>query len=242
MAVSVGAGWSIGPGVVLGGAPIPIATGSAVFNGSNYLTVPDNTVFGQTSTPWTVECFAYPNDTGQRYIYMQNTSGFLGLVYDGDSGTFGIDQQGVGFAAVSAASYPINNWYHVAMTYNSTSNNVNLWVEGSLEGTWSASGLTASANITNIGCYVAGIQPYKGYISNLRVVKGVQVYTGSYNVPSTPLTVTQGADVGVSAIGAGQCELLLNTVNGANFLKDNSTNNFTVTNIGSATSSALNPF
>jgi hypothetical protein len=242
MAVSVGPGWSIGPGVALGGVPVTTPSGSAVFNGGNYLTVPNNTVFSQTSTSWTVECFAYPNDTGQRYIYMQNTSGFLGLVYDGDSSSFGIDQQGIGFAVSSAGSYPINNWYHVAMTYNSSINQVDLWVAGTNQGSWTASSLTNSADITNIGCYVAGIQPYKGRISNLRVVKGVQVYTGSYNVPAAPLTLTQGADVGVSAITAGQTELLLNTINGANFLADSSTNNFTVTNVNGVTSSALNPF
>ena len=242
MTVSVGPGWSIGPGVALGGVPIPVPTGSAVFNGGNYLTVPDNAFFGQTSVSWTVECFVYPTDTGQRYIYMQNTAGFLGLVYDGGSNTFGIDQQGAGFVATSAGSYPQNAWYHVAMTYNASINQVDLWVAGTNQGTWTASGLTASAAVTNIGCYVAGTQAYKGHISNLRVVKGVQVYTGSYNVPTSPLNTTQGSDVGVSAITAGQTELLLNTVNGANFLKDNSTNNFTVTNINSVTSSALNPF
>lgn len=242
MAVTIGPGWSIGPGVALGGVPIPVPTGSAVFNGGNYLTVPDNTVFSQTSTSWTVECFVYPNDTGQRYIYMQNTSGFLGLVYDGDSSSFGVDQQGIGFAISSAGFYPINNWYHVAMTYNSSINQVDLWVAGTNQGSWTASSLTNSAAVTNVGCYVAGIQPYKGYISNLRVVKGVQVYTGSYNVPASPLTLTQGADVGVSAITAGQTKLLLNTVNGANFLADSSTNNFTVTNVNGVTSSALNPF
>ena len=242
MAVSVGPGWSIGPGVALGGVPIPVPTGSAQFSGSNYLTVPDNAFFGQTSVSWTVECFVYPTDTTQGYIYMQNTSGFLGLVYDGGTSVFAIDQQGVGFTAVSASSYPINNWYHVAMTYNAGINQVDLWVAGTNQGTWTASGLTASADVTNIGCYVTGTQAYKGRVSNLRVVKGVQVYTGSYNVPTAPLTLTQGADVGISAITAGQTELLLNTINGANFLQDSSTNNFAVTNIGGVTSSALNPF
>jgi len=242
MAVTVGAGWSIGPGVALGGVPIPVPTGSAQFSGSNYLTVPDNTVFGQTSVSWTVECFVYPTDTGQRYVYMQNTPGFLGLVYDGNSNAFGIDQQGIGFVATSAGSYPQNAWYHVAMTYNAGLNQVNLWVSGTNQGSWTASGLTASADVTNIGCYVAGTQAYKGHISNLRVAKGVQVYTGSYNVPTAPLTLTQGSDVGVSAITVGQTQLLLNTINGANFLQDSSANNFTVTNIGGVTSSALNPF
>jgi hypothetical protein len=217
-----------------------VPTGSAQFSGSNYLTVPDNTVFGQTGTAWTVECFAYPTDSQQGYLYMQNTSGFLGLVYG--SNKFMVDQSQIGFAINSPTNYPINNWYHVAMTLNFSSGDVQLWIDGLLQGTWASSGLTTSAATTQIGSYVAGTDPFRGNISNLRVAKGVQVYTGSYDVPTAPLTAIQGSAVGISAITVGQTELLLNTINGANFLQDSSTNNFTVTNIGSVTSSALNPF
>jgi hypothetical protein len=44
------------------------------------------------------------------------------------------------------------------------------------------------------------------------------------------------------AITGTETKLLLNTYYGANFLKDNSTNNFTVTNVGSTTSSNNEPF
>jgi len=81
-----------------------------------------------------------------------------------------------------------------------------------------------------------------GNLSNVRVVRGVAVYTGAFTPPTAPLTVTQGAGTNISAITAGQTQLLLNTVDGANFLVDSSTNAITVTNTGAVTSSALNPF
>jgi hypothetical protein len=81
-----------------------------------------------------------------------------------------------------------------------------------------------------------------GYMSNLRVVIGLGVYTGAFTPPTAPLSTTQSSGTNISAITAGQTRLLLNTTNDANFLKDSSTNDFTVTNNGSVTSSALNPF
>jgi hypothetical protein len=67
-------------------------------------------------------------------------------------------------------------------------------------------------------------------MSNFRVVKGTSVYPSAFTSPITPLTKITGT------------QLLLNTTNDANFLTDSSDNNFTVSNVGSITSSALNPF
>jgi hypothetical protein len=238
--VTIGPGINIGPGIYIGsaGTPPPVVSGSLIFNGGNYLTVPNNTAFDQDSTAWTVECFVYPTDTNQGYIYMQNTSGFLGLVYDG--GNFGVDQQGIGFQIYSTTSYSTNSWYHVAMTCNG-SGTVTLWVDGVSQGTWSSSSLTASAATTQIGCYVAGIQGYKGNISNLRVVKGVAVYTGTFTVPAAPLTATQSSGTNIAAITLGQTKLLLNTV-APNYFADTSTNTFTVSNVNSVTTTTTNPF
>jgi Concanavalin A-like lectin/glucanases superfamily len=235
MGVTIGPGWEIGQGWVISITP----SGSIVFSGSNYLTVPNSTAFDQNSSAWTVECFAYPTDSQQGYIYMQNTVGFAGLVYG--NGKFMVDQSSVGFKINSPINYPINNWYHVAMTYNGV-DTVYLWIDGSLQGTWSSvTGLAASASTTQIASYVSGSQPYRGYISNLRVVKGVAVYTGTYTVPAEPLTATQGSGSNISAITAGQTKLLLNTVTPSYFV-DSSDSPITVTNVGSATGSALDPF
>jgi hypothetical protein len=67
-------------------------------------------------------------------------------------------------------------------------------------------------------------------MTNLRVVIGTGVYTGTFTPPTQPLTAITGT------------QLLLKTSNDANFLKDSSTNNFTITNTGSVTSQSLSPF
>lgn len=236
--IQLGAGISLGAGVGLGGVP-EIVSGSLVFSGSNRLTVPSNTAFTQNSGAWTVECYVYPTNDTQGYIYMQNTSGFLGLVYGGN--TFSIDQSAVGFQINSQPGFPINNWYHVAMVYNG-SGSISLFVNGSYQGSNSVGGLIAATSTTQIGCYTpGGSDPYRGNISNLRVTKGVAVYTGNFTVPAAPLATTQGSSTNISAITGTQCQLLLNTV-APTYFADSSNNAFTVTNINTVTTSTTNPY
>ena len=238
MAITIGGGINIGGGIFMGTGPAPSVNGSILLNGTNYLTVPNNTAFDQNSGAWTVESFVYPTTNVEEYIYMQNTVGFLGIAYF--YGSFRVDQRGT-YRISSPSTYSLNNWYHVAMTYNGAGT-VTLWVAGVSVGTWASSGLVASALTTQIGCFETGGNPFIGNISNLRVVKGVAVYTGAFTPPTSPLTTTQGAGTNISAITGTQTQLLLNTYQGAGFLTDASTNNFTVTNIGSATSSSITPF
>jgi len=238
MTVSIGSGWSIGPGWELGTGTVSAVNGSILLDGTNYLTVPNNTAFDQNSGAWTVESFVYPTANIEEYIYMQNSVGFLGIAYY--YGNFRVDQRGT-YRISSPSTYALNNWYHVAMTYDGAGT-VTLWVNGVSVGTWASSGLVASTLTTQIGCAVTGFNPFIGNISNMRVVKGVAVYTGAFTPPTAPLATTQGSGTNISAITGTQTQLLLNTYQGAGFLTDASTNNFTVTNNGSATSAALNPF
>ena len=236
--IAIGGGINVGGGINIGAGTAPSVNGSILFDGSNYLTVPNNTAFDQNSGAWTVESFVYPTVNVEQYIYMQNTVGFLGIAYY--YGSFRVDQRG-NYRISTPLTYSINNWYHVAMTYNGAGT-VTLWVDGVSVGTWASSGLVASALTTEIGSVAMGLNPWFGNISNLRVVKGVAVYTGAFTVPTSPLATTQSAGTNISAITGTQTQLLLNTYQGAGFLTDASTNNFTVTNNGSATSAALNPF
>jgi hypothetical protein len=226
-------------GMTISSEPVPAPRGSLVFNGSNYLTVPDNAAFSQNAGAWTVECFVYPTDSTQGYIYMQNTSGFLGIVYGNDR--FYVDQSSIGFPIASAPSFPTNAWYHVAMVYNGSST-LTLYVNGNNQGSWGTSGLTAAATVTNIGCYVGGGDPYRGSISNFRVTKGVAVYTGNFTVPAAPLTTTQSSGANISAITGTQCQLLLNTATPPDYFADASTNGFIVTNVNGVTTSTTSPF
>jgi hypothetical protein len=51
--------------------------------------------------------------------------------------------------------------------------------------------------------YTHGGLPYQGYISNLRVIKGVAAYTGNFTVPTTSLSTIQSAGTNVAAISTG---------------------------------------
>jgi hypothetical protein len=130
----------------------------------------------------------------------------------------------------------------VALTRNSGT--VTLWVNGVSGGTQSNSTNLTQQRVLIGGDGLVTALNLTGNISNLRIVKGLAVYTGPFTVPTSPLTATQDAGTNISAITAGQTQLLLNTPHGSgvNFLLDSSTNNFAVTNNGSVTSSALNPF
>jgi hypothetical protein len=66
-------------------------------------------------------------------------------------------------------------------------------------------------------------------ISNVRIVKGTALYTTAFTPPSGRLPLVANTS------------LLLNTVYGSNFLVDSSSNAYTVTNNGTATSSSTSP-
>ena len=83
---------------------------------------------------------------------------------------------------------------------------------------------------------------FQGYISNFRYVKGVMVYTGNFQVPTSPLTSTQSAGTNIAAITAGQTKVLLNSPNSDNFLKDYSSSNFTMSNNNTVLRSSDSPF
>jgi hypothetical protein len=82
-----------------------------------------------------------------------------------------------------------------------------------------------------VGRYNGGTFFYfPGYISNLRVVNGVAVYTAAFTPPQAILPAVSGTS------------LLLNVTDSANFIKDNGPSALTMTNNGTATFIANGPF
>ena len=224
---------------------VPAPTGSVLFTTTptQYLTVPNNAAFTQNQ-PFTIETWFYPTNITGGYIWAMLQPNFLTMTYR-SSGKFQIDMSSVGLPpgySTLDTTYPINNWYHIALTWDGT--NGALWINGAQESTFTGAGATvAGGNAFYIGQYQGQGQPTPlGNLSNFRVVKGVAVYTGAFTVPTAPLATTQGSGTNISAITGTQTQLLLNTINDASFLTDTSANAFTVTNNGSVTSNASNPF
>jgi hypothetical protein len=98
---------------------------------------------------------------------------------------------------------------------------------------------TNVSHVPNIGRYSGGTSWFPGYISNLRVVKGVGVYTGNFTVPTGPLTATQSAGTNIAAITAGQT-VFLGLQN--NRFVDNSATPKTITAGGTPQVTSFAPF
>ena len=225
------------------------APGSAQFNESNYLDVASTAAFGFGTADFTIEFWWRPtnpnirsdvldfwSDTGTgsypvtRFDFGRVTSTTLDLYTDGTGGS------GAKITGPTIESLK-NNWHHMAITRQSGS--IKMWVDGTQVGsTYSANLLDMGANmkLRIMGDHGASGNG-SGNLSNVRVVRGVAVYTGTFTPPTSALALTQSSGTNISAITAGQTQLLL-PLNATPFT-DSSTNAITVTNTGTVTSSAL---
>jgi len=173
-----------------------------------------------------------------------STSGADGIDVSIVGGGITVSTSGVfllGSGSTGVGTVVLNTWYHIALVRNGTTN-FTAYLNGTSIGTFSKTGLTGTQLSLGRKSATFYNEFFSGYISNFRYVKGTAVYTGAFTPPTAPLTVTQSAGTNISAITAGQTQLLLNTVDGENFLVDSSSYTRTVTNNNGVTSSALNPF
>ena len=172
--------------------------GSGYFDGSgDYLGVADSTAF-DLNTTFTVEGWFYQPTAGNGTIfargggaaswstvdgYQFNLMVFSGLLY----WQFNTSGSATSLTTTAPAA---GAWHHVAVGYNGTTTRV--WLNGTSVAT-SANGYTlpSTRSITRVGLSPVATEIFTGYISNLRVVKGTDVYgvgNTSITVPTAPLT------------------------------------------------------
>ena len=219
------------------------------FNGSTqYLSRAATAALDLDSGDFTLEAWVYLTsyaDTNLIYSVEDiNGGGGAGSFAFGSlvtSGRLYFANSGTDFLTTTGPIVPLNSWNHIALVRSGTT--YRAWLNGS-----SSSSTVQSLNTNGGGEFKIGrgrstsTNYFNGYISNFRMVKGVAVYTGVFTPPTGPLFGTQSAGANISAITGTQTSLLLNTPNNANFIKDSSANNFTLTNNGTATVSSLTPF
>lgn len=250
MTISI-SGFTFQGGSTILGSESPISSGSLLFGGTRNIrtSTAGSSVFAFGTGDYTIEFWVYPTaSTRQDWVNVLNTANNYrtAVYYTGTQIQYlaGTTSAATGKIAYTIAGASLNNaWHHLALSRVSGSSR--LFLDGVQIGSTYSDTLNFSD--TSMVFYAgrdpgAGTTYMSGNLSNIRVVKGVGVYTGTFAVPNTPLTATQSAGVNISEIATGQTQLLLNTENGASYLTDSSINNFTITNNNSVTANASNPF
>jgi hypothetical protein len=228
-----------------GGAATGYPLGSVSFNGSTqYLNTTANII--PASTNFTIECWVYPTSFAAIIeVFSQYTAAITGRLDLSVTATTGLPTFFIGdtvnLQITSSVALSLNTWSHLAVTRSG--NNYVLYLNGVSVATGSATTAIQQKRLVIGALDSSPISRYfSGYISNLRVVTGVVVYTGNFTVPTDPLTTTQSAGTNINAITGTQTTLLLNTPNSASFITDSSVNNYATTNNGVATANSLSPF
>ena len=127
-------------------------------------------------------------------------------------------------------------WHHVAVVR--ASDVITLYVDGIANGTYTNnftvdySNFAIGSNPSDGGASTQDLA-YQGLLTNLRIVKGIAVYTANFTPSNTDLPATQSSNaygLPSAAISGTETGLLLNTYSGIGFLQDHSTYGIMITN------------
>lgn len=232
------------------GTAIPTPSYSGSFNGSSswisFSTNP-NPIVG--TVDFTIEMWVYPLDTtngsmvgnwtqngggdhGMKISYGRTVAGKFEFFYSSS----GQSSPGV---MVSANTYVANAWYHVAAVR--VGSIVTLYVNGTSAVSGTYSNDMYEQNFW-IGTENNGYNTtwFNGFISNLRIVRYLAVYTGNFTPPTGPLALTQSAGTNISALTVANTVTML-TLQNATSIVDNSSFVRSLT-VSSVTTSTNQPF
>jgi hypothetical protein len=174
-------------------------TGGATSHSSSYLSLSSG--LSITGGPYTIEGWIYLPNFTQAYGILGATSDYALSLFIANNNTFSSDSYGGhGSFSYTVPTMNINTWYYFALTRNS-SNQETLFLGSTPGGIASRSStgvitnninyFTSSNSTTDVGTYYG--QGWPGYLTNLRITVGSNVYDPtqtSIPVPSTSLTST----------------------------------------------------
>lgn len=194
-------------------------SGSIFFDGfADFLTMTDASQLQMGSGDFTIECWInMPDVTTQQGIYDQRiTTASLGVptiyVQSGTIRYFTLNAD-----RITSSTIATNTWYHLAIVRIGTT--TTMYLNGVVTGTpWTdTTTYSGNANRPIIGSLGSGGNStstnnagFRGFITNVRIVKGIGVYTGAFTPSTAPLTATQSAGTNIAAISGTETSLLLN--------------------------------
>jgi len=155
---------------------------SVSFNSQALITINPPAILNLANVSWTVECWVYPTGNYGTYntIFCKRDNSASRYEYQGYlRATTGVISYFNGVTYESDTTLVPNTWSHCAWVHNGTT--LRIYVNGINVYTVNASANDSGAPFT-IGAFWSGSghgEYFFGNISNLRVVKGTQVYTRS---------------------------------------------------------------
>jgi hypothetical protein len=176
------------------------SVGSAYFDGSgDSLFVANSTNLQMATGDFTIE-FWIKHETLSGYQTIidkgyTSSGGFLIQTNPVDTGKLALYMDGA-LVCQESESPSTNAWIHYAITRSGTS--VRIFKDGMLQASGTSSGNLNIADKVRIGTGGSGndaLFPFKGYLSNLKMVKGTALYTANFDRPTSPATATTGTQL-----------------------------------------------
>ena len=242
MGITVTGGATFAGGMIVASPPPPEY--SVLYTTSSYSTVTTNSVLNMGSGAYTVEAwFNTDLNSGQQTIVSFLTGLKITVIPAlsllrvwGDAGNT--------YENSSTVTINVSEWYHVAWVRQSTSLG-KLYLNGTLILTVTSGSIVNSMPTGTdvlIGVYGDGFgNPFRGYISNLRIVKGISVYTSNFTPSTSALPATQSANQYGNPSAAIASGTSLLTCKSSTII-DTSGNSLTITDTGTPIVSTNNPF
>ena len=174
---------------------------SNYFDGSgDYLSIPYSNDFNLGSSNFTVEAWVKTTGVSGQYgtiVGRWNNHNWDLRAYSTDINLnimFALKPTSGSNVLINAGSLITDDkWHHVVAMRSG--NNIYIGLDGTIIKTQAFSGTIANDGTTPLTVAKNVVNQFKGYISNVRVIKGSAIYsTSGYTVPTSPLTTTsQGA-------------------------------------------------
>lgn len=207
---------------------------SVYFDGTgDYITTPVDSSLTSLGNTYTVEAWInLDNVTGTKAIYSTSVSstasyGYFIFYVSGSNLAFYVrPSTGAVESGLVAGTLTAGVWNHVAVSVNSSVGK--LFINGAQVGSnTNISATTFTAAYSTIGADIIQSYPFKGSISNLRILKGTALYTTNFTPPTSALTAISN-----TVLLACQSSTLI----------DNSNNAFSLTAAGDVIPTKFNPF
>ena len=175
-------------GATISSAQTLFGSSTMNFNGSNFLSVASNAALAFGTGDFTVEYWMYATslyDFITVYSTPRSSTGF-------NTGTQGAGQvvfyiAGSGEVLRGNTSMAANAWNHCAFTRSGTT--MRAFLNGNLQSTAPNASNNLTQSTASIGSLDNAGERLTGYLSNLRITKGVARYTASFSVPTAAFPI-----------------------------------------------------